>query len=70
MVDGNEVCKSYCRPLFMRSEECIRELCTKVVAASDTEVQCAIAELKKALRERKKGPKDSSKPQAKAKILA
>lgn len=54
----------------MRSEECIRELCTKVVAASDTEVQCAIAELKKALRERKKGPKDSSKPQAKAKILA
>lgn len=40
-------------PLSMRSEERIRELCAKVVAASDTEVQNAIAELKKALRERK-----------------
>jgi hypothetical protein len=54
----------------MRFQERIRELCAKVVAASDTEVQSAIAELKKALQERKTAANDPPKPQSKRKIVA
>jgi len=41
------------RRLFMSFEQHIRELCAKVVAAPDSEVRSAIAELKKALQEGK-----------------
>ena len=37
----------------MNFEQRIRELCAKVVAAPDSEVRAAIAELKKALQEGK-----------------
>lgn len=37
----------------MHLEERIRKLCAKVVAASDSEIQSAIAELKIALRDHK-----------------
>lgn len=43
----------------MSFEQRIRELCAKVVAASDSEAGSAIAELKKALQEGKI-PDDSS----------
>jgi hypothetical protein len=53
----------------MRFEKRIRELCAKVVAASDTEFQSAIAELKKALRDHKTAPNDPEKRQSKPKIV-
>ena len=37
----------------MSSEQRVRELCAKVIGAPDSEVRSAIAELKKALQERK-----------------
>ena len=48
------------RRLSVSFEQRIRELCAKVVAAPDSEVRSAIAELKKALQEGKSADDISS----------